>query len=107
MEGLESRPNEIHHTRKGRGRGKQEGARGQAAEISRGLKNLRGGRREALQDQLHPTKIKITKEELQQKKTELHGKQRKRKEGRAGDVFQAIKSSPGEAYQNTKQADVP
>ena len=49
----------------------------------------------ALQGRLHPAKEKRTKEEGQEKKTELHRKQRKRKKGRAGQVFQAINSEGG------------
>ena len=50
---------------------------------------------EALQGRLHPAKEKITKEEVQEKTTELHRKQRKGKKRRAGQVFQAINSEGG------------
>ena len=69
---------------------------------------------ETLQARLHAAKQKITKEEVQEKQTELHRKQRKGKKGPAGQVFQAINSEGGglegnlsETYQNTKQADMP
>ena len=40
-------------------------------------------------------KEKIAKKEVQEKKTELHGKQREGKKGPAGQLFQAINSEGG------------
>ena len=109
MEGLESHPDETCQNIKqedtpwggqgGRKRGGKEG--GGRGEAGRGqgpsLQRFDGGRKEALQGRLHPAKEKITNEEVQQKKTGLHRKQRKGKKGPAGRVFQAINTEGGES----------
>ena len=73
-----------------------------------------GGRREALQGGLHPAKKKITKAELQEKKTELHRKSESGRRGRQDRRFrrstakvEGLESNASKTYQNTKQADMP
>ena len=75
----------------------QPGGLQESPGISREPRGFRG-RREGLQGRLHPAKEKITKGEVQDKKTELHktgGVQREGRKGPAGQVFQAINSKGG------------
>ena len=73
----------------------QPGGLQKSPEISRYLKGLQGAGGKLCSVGCTQLMEKITKQEVQEKKTELHGKQRQGKKGWAGQVFQAINGEGG------------